>query len=43
MKTNQYYYDLPENKLEQAAVEDGFLIFFKKVLNLNRGQNKAFH
>lgn len=35
MKTNQYYYDLPEDKLEQVAVEDGFLIFFKKVLNLN--------
>lgn len=35
IKTNKYYYDLPENKLEQVAVEDGFLEFFKNVLNLN--------
>lgn len=35
IKTNIYYYDLPEDKLEQVAVEDGFLMFFKKVLNLN--------
>lgn len=35
IKTNKYYYDLPENKLEQIAVEDGFLLFFKKILNLN--------
>lgn len=35
IKTNKYYYDLPENRLEQVAVEDGFLEFFKKVLNLN--------
>lgn len=35
IKTNKYYYDLPEEKLEQVAVEDGFLEFFKKVLNLN--------
>lgn len=35
IKTNKYYYDLPEDKLEQLAVEDGFLKFFKKVLNLN--------
>lgn len=33
MKTNQYYYDLPSEELEQFAVEDGFLLFFKKVLN----------
>lgn len=32
VKTNQYYYDLPEEKLEQVAVEDGFLLFFQKVL-----------
>ena len=32
IKTNQYYYDLPEEKLEQVAVEDGFLLFFQKVL-----------
>lgn len=35
MKTNKYYYDLPEDKLEQVAVEDGFLELFKNVLNLN--------
>lgn len=35
IKTNKYYYDLPEEKLEQVAVEDGFLEFFKNILNLN--------
>ena len=35
IKTKKYYYDLPENKLEKVAVEDGFLEFFKNVLNLN--------
>ena len=35
IKTNKYYYDLPEDKLEQVAVEDGFLEFFKNTLNLN--------
>ena len=35
IKTNKYYYDLPEDKLEQMAVEDGFLEFFKNILNLN--------
>lgn len=35
IKTKKYYYDLPENKLEQVAVEDGFLELFKNVLNLN--------
>jgi 8-oxo-dGTP diphosphatase len=35
IKTNKYYYDLPEDKLEQVAVEYGFLEFFKNVLNLN--------
>lgn len=35
IKTNKYYYDLPEDKLEQVAVEDGFLEFFKNILNLN--------
>lgn len=35
IKTNQYYYDLPTENLEQLAVEDGFLLFFKKVFNLN--------
>lgn len=32
IKTNKYYYDLTENDLEQFAVEDGFLEFFKTVL-----------
>lgn len=35
IKTNKYYYDLSEDKLEQLAVEDGFLEFFKNILNLN--------
>lgn len=35
IKTNTYYYDLPEDRLEQVAVEDGFLEFFQNVLNLN--------
>lgn len=35
IKTNKYYYDLPEDKLEQVAVEDGFLEFFKNILNRN--------
>ena len=35
IKTNKYYYDLREDKLEQVAVEDGFLEFFKNILNLN--------
>lgn len=35
IKTNKYYYDLPEDKLEQVAVGDGFLEFFKNILNLN--------
>lgn len=34
IKTGKYYYDLPEEKLEQVAVEDGFLMFFQKVLGL---------
>jgi len=32
MKTNKYYYDLSDDELEQLAVEDGFLLFFKKIL-----------
>ena len=31
MKTNQYYYDLPEERLNQVAAEDGFLQFFQRV------------
>lgn len=32
IKTGKYYYDLPAEALEQVAVEDGFLMFFKQVL-----------
>lgn len=35
LKTNQYYYDLPDDELEEFAVEDGVLQFFKNVLNCN--------
>lgn len=28
--TGSYYYDLPENELDQIALEDGFLNFFKQ-------------
>lgn len=30
MNTKKYYYDLQADELEQAAVEDGFLLFFQK-------------
>ena len=30
IKTNKYYYDLPENKLNSVAGENGFLEFFSK-------------
>lgn len=30
-KSGKYYYDLPENELDQVAVEDGFIEFFQKV------------
>lgn len=33
-KTGQYYYDLPESRIERVAVEDGFLEFFRGVLKL---------
>lgn len=32
IKTGKYYYDLPEEQLEQVATKDGFLMFFKDVL-----------
>lgn len=35
MKTKKYYYDLQADELEQVAVEDGFLLFFQKILKLN--------
>lgn len=34
--TNQYYYDLPPVRLEQVAVEDGFLQFFQRVFKLKK-------
>lgn len=34
MKTGKYYYDMSDEELERFAVEDGFLMFFKKVLEL---------
>ncbi len=39
IQTNQYYYDLPAEALEQVAVEDGFLEFFRRVLELE-GEDK---
>lgn len=39
IETGKYYYDLPEEELDQVAVEDGFLEFFKKVFN---SINKSF-
>lgn len=33
--TNQYFYDLPADELEQVAVEDGILLFFKNICNTN--------
>lgn len=32
IKTGKYYHDLPEGELDQIAVEDGFLLFFEKIL-----------
>ena len=32
IKTNQYYYDMPEDALNQFAVEDGVFAFFQKIL-----------
>lgn len=31
IKSGKYYYDLPENELDQVAVEDGFLEFFRNI------------
>ncbi len=33
IKTGKYYYDLPDEELDQVAVEDGFLKFFRRVLH----------
>lgn len=35
-KTGQYFYDLPAEKLDQVAVEDGFLEFFQRVLGVEK-------
>ena len=35
-QTRQYYYDLPSLRLDQVAVEDGFLAFFKRVPGLDQ-------
>ena len=35
IKTGKYYYDLPETELDQVAVEDGFLEFFKQTACLS--------
>lgn len=32
IKSGKYFYDLPKQKLDQVAVEDGFLQFFKEIL-----------
>lgn len=34
IKTGKYYYDLVDDKLEQLAIEDGFLKFFENICNL---------
>lgn len=39
IKTGKYYYDLPEDALDQVAVEDGFLEFFKKILSVAENGN----
>lgn len=37
IKTGRYFYELPEDELEQVAVEDGFLLFFSKCFKLHTG------
>ena len=39
IKTGKYYYDLPEDALDQVAVEDGFLEFFKEILSVEENGN----
>lgn len=39
LKTNQYFYDLPADELEQFAVEDGVLQFFINIRNTNKQWN----
>ena len=33
-RTGQYFYDLPETAVDQVAVEQGFLTFFRRVLEI---------
>lgn len=33
IRSGKYYYDLQDNELEQLAVEDGFLEFFRNVMH----------
>lgn len=35
IKTGKYYNDLPKGKLDQLAVEDGFLEFFEEIFKDN--------
>lgn len=34
MKSGKYFYDLPEDALDQLAIEDGFIEFFRKIKGL---------
>lgn len=38
-ESGKYYYDLQEDKLDQVAVEDGFLDFFRKILEETTDKN----
>ncbi len=40
IRTGKYYYDLPEHALDQVAVEDGFLEFFKSVIGDTQAKEK---
>ncbi len=33
IRSGRYYYDLPEEALDQVAVEDGFLEFFRNFMD----------
>ena len=35
IRTGKYYYDLAEEELDKVAVEDGFLEFFKRIIDQN--------
>lgn len=40
IETNQYFYDLPDSRLDQVAVEDGFLQFFKNIFSDKESGNR---